>query len=212
MGPPENEVPIGVPISAVLGRTGDVAVALMGAQAYSSGVTLQVAVRLRREPAGPLRSSMHDLIDGRGGADDVDQRLLLGLEYSDGRIATNLGGLRRLSGLDEDRADDVREPVLIPNGGGGGDRHWDQTYWLSPSPPSGPLTVVCTWTAFAVAETLTVLDGAAFAEASSRSEVLWPWEPEEQQEQPTRPARPATGWFAGAGRRHRDHGQPDDCV
>lgn len=57
---------------------------------------------------------MHDLIDGRGGADDTEQRLLLGLDYADGRIATNLSGLNWPSQFDEIRADDVTSLCSYP--------------------------------------------------------------------------------------------------
>ncbi len=63
--------------------------ALTGVRAYTSGVGLDVAVRLRRPPRGELRH-LFDLLDGAG----PDSRLLLGVEFADGagRRASAAGG------------------------------------------------------------------------------------------------------------------------
>lgn len=185
--PPENEVPVPVPVSAVLGRTEDVAVALVGGAAYTTGLRFQVAVRLRAEPPGEHTHWMH-LLDGGG------DQLLLGVEYADGRIATNLP-----SPTPPGVAPDDTEPSLNPSGGSGGSRSYDQDFWLYPLPPPGPLVLVCAWPAFGIPESRTELDGAAVLQAASRAEVLWPWQPDEATPTRPEPAVPTSGWFA----RHR---------
>lgn len=198
-GPPENEVPSPVPAAAILGRTDDVAVALLGMVAYSTGVGFTLAVRMRVEPRS---HRTYELISGHAYGDDEasPDRLLLGVEYADGRTATNLGGPWP-PGSEWDDAD-VSQPVLSPSSGGGGGRSYDQTYFLSPLPPPGPLTVVCTWAAFDVPESRAVLDGESIATAGSRAVVLWPWEPEQPgAHEPPEPRVPAAGWFADAVRR-----------
>lgn len=85
--PPDNEVPVVVATSVVLGRTGAVAVALIGLQAYSNGVAFTIAAR--QEPSAAR--SLPVFVDSGGmSRDDVDERLLLGIELSDGRTASNL--------------------------------------------------------------------------------------------------------------------------
>lgn len=203
--PPENEVPTAVPVNAVLGRGDDVAVAVIAAQAYTTGLSFVVAVRMRTEPRGVLRYRMHDLISGHWRGEDpaTDQRLLLGVEYADGRTATNLGTRGWPAGMGDDEGEEAA--VLRQIGGGGGGRSHDQAFWLTPLPPSGSLVFVCAWPAFGVPESHTAVDGASVAEAGSRVEVLWPWEPDDDQpDEPPEPRAPTSGWFADALRRRRD--------
>lgn len=197
--PPENEVPGLVGPSLVVGRTDDVAVVLTGVRVYSTGSALDVAVRLRREPRHG--GEVYDLVSGdRYGEDvDVDRLLLVGVELPDGRRATSL----RSAGWPGPGAEEVSDaPALSSTGGGGGGRSYDQSYWLHPVPPPGPLVVVCSWPAFGIPEGRATVDGAALADAASRVLVLWPDEPEEltPYEAPE-PPTPSSGWFADAVRR-----------
>jgi hypothetical protein len=202
--PPENEVPSAVPISAVLGRTDDVAVALVGVLAYTTGLTFDLVVRLRTTPQGSSGHRVHEMLSGSWHDDDSDaeQQFLIGFQYVDGRTATNLP-TRWLAGpADEDGKPDEAHPLLTTSSGSGGGRSYDQTYWLTPLPPPGPVLVVCTWPGFDIPESRTTLDGALIADAGSLAVTLWPWEPEdERQHQPREPYVPAGGWFADAVRR-----------
>lgn len=202
--PPENEVPVVVPTAAVLGRTADLAVVLTGARVHSTGVALDVAVRLRTESQGRAGGDLFDLIGGHGhrwGEDvDVDRLLLLGVEFPDGRRASTLqaAAWRGPGG----GPDDPEAPTLVPTGGGGGGRSFDQGYWLHPLPPTGPLAVVCSWRAFGIPEGRVVLGSTAIADAASRVEVLWPEEPPATEPlEPPEPPAPSSGWFADAVRR-----------
>ncbi len=195
---PENEVPTAVPVSEVLAATDDVAVALVGVLAYTTGWTFNLAVRLRTEPRGRLRHQVFGLMGGAHFGDTgTEERLLLGVEYADGRMATNLdrGWLP-----DGNTAEpDPEDLVLMPGGGGGGGRTYDHAVWMSPLPPDGPLVVVTAWEAFAMGETRIVLDGSAIGEAGRNARVLWPWEPEDEQPEDFDEAPvPSTGWFAKA--------------
>jgi hypothetical protein len=46
-GPPDNELPVAAPLSVVLARSDDVALAIAGVQVFSTGVTFDLAVRCR---------------------------------------------------------------------------------------------------------------------------------------------------------------------
>ena len=205
MNPPENEIPAAVATSALLARTDDVAIALIGAQAYTVGLRFDLVIRLRHEPRGAMAHKAYMLLSAYSGREDSDERLLLGVEYADGRTATNFQspGFR---GMPVD--DDPDEPVLSPMGGGGGGRSFDQSFWLTPLPPAGPLVVVCAWSAFDIPESRTVLDGAAIVEAASRAVVLWPPSPpqDEAPVEPPEPRVPDGGWFAGVIRAGRGTG------
>ncbi len=191
MNPPENEVPGAVPWSTLLGRSTDVAVALVGAHAYSTGIRLSVAVRTRQESGPGNGHLLHQEVFGYPGGDGVD-RLLLGVEYADGRVATNAASD---SWPPQDQPDD--EPSLHPGGSSGGSRGVDVEFFLSPPPPAGPLTIFCAWQSRGIPETRTVLDGAALAEAVTKIQVLWPIEvdPPPEPAQPPRPNVPQGGWF-----------------
>lgn len=185
---PDNEVPVGVPADLVLARNGDLVVALIGVRVYRAGVQFDLAVRARRRLGSHLALS-EVLHNHRGVAD----RLLLGVEFADGRVATNVRGSWPTLG---DVPDD--QPTLRPGGSSSGGRTADFTLWLTPLPPAGTLTVVCAWPGAGLAETRTEIDATAITRAATQAEVLWPWEPDDPgpQEPPQPPNVPPGGWFA----------------
>ena len=193
MNPPENEIPVSVPISTLLARTDDIAVALIGAQAYTSGLRFDLAIRLRNEPRGSMRHRTYAMLNAYRGGEETDEQFLLGVEYPDGRTTTNFAR----PGFDGIPADEPQKPSLAAMGGSGGGRSYDQSYWLTPLPPAGPLVVVCAWSAFDIIESRTVVDGAAIAAAGTRAVVLWPWSPSEDDGpfEPPAPRVPDGGWF-----------------
>lgn len=196
---PENEVPRVLPVSAVLGRTDDAVVALVGVAAYTTGLSLDAVVRLRVRPPGMRGGALHELTGGWGayGAERATG-LLLGLEYADGRTASTLGGPRQWP--PGELGDD--EPTILQQGGGGSELSVDESWWLSPLPPDGPLAVVCAFEAVGIAETRTELS-AAWTSEGSAAQVLWPWQPEDASP-PPEPDPPTSGWFAQRLRRGGD--------
>jgi hypothetical protein len=198
MRAPDNELPYPVPLVAPLVRTEDLVVAVSGVQAYTAGISFRLLIRLRSRRPGLGPHGLHELIDeyGEGGVDPA-QRLLLGLEYPDGRRASTIGS----AGWPPESPDD--EPLLMSAESGGGNLSVDASYWLTPVPPDGAVTLVCAWAALGVDETRFVVDDAALTTASSRAIVLWPWQPEEDPAPPPSTHTPLTGWFAGVQRRRR---------
>lgn len=202
MSAPENELPASYPFTAVLGRTDDVAVALLGAHVYSTGFSVELVVRLRTAPRGVMSHRLFDIISGHGlGAESAEERLLLGVEYEDGRTATNVDRFG-WPGAESPPADDAL--VLSPSGGGGGGRTYEQSFWVSPVPPAGAVTFVCSWPAFGIAESRAVLDATALQAAAGRSALLWPPSPpDDDMDEPPEPPDVPDGWFSRAlGRRH----------
>ena len=201
MSPPENEVPVAVPIGAVLARSESSAVTLTGVQVYSTGVALHVGVRCRPEALAGVDGGLHDLLwAGRRGRTTA---FMVGLEFADGRRASNLPrrlapGERARPGLvGEDAGPDA---VLFDQGGGSSSQlSADQSWWLSPVPPDGPLRLVVRCDLLELPETVTELDGTAIRAAAADVVTLWPWVSPREAEPPQPPALdvPADSWFAG---------------
>ncbi len=89
-----------------------------------------------------------------------------GVQYADGRKATTVGNPFSADA-------EPQGPILLPGSGGGGAREWDQSYWLWPLPPAGPLAFVCEWPAHEVALTRAEIDTSLILEAAARAETLW---------------------------------------
>jgi hypothetical protein len=183
--PPDNELPGAIPFHALFAKTDDLAVVLVGADAYSTGMLIKIAMRLRRADRSP--HGLHADPYGPGGSG-----LLVGAAYPDGRTASNVGS----SFPDPIALGDA--PTLLGQGGGGGGRTFQMDYWLTPMPPPGELTIIVAWPARNIAESLTVIPAAVIAQGRSANIELWPWQPPEEDEPspPPKPALPEGGWFA----------------
>ena len=81
--PPDNELPGAIPFHAVLAKTDGLAVALAGADAYSTGISIEIAIRLRRADQSPYGFHADPYDPGGTG-------LLVGVAYPDGRTASNV--------------------------------------------------------------------------------------------------------------------------
>jgi hypothetical protein len=162
--PPENVLGADVALRLVLARTEELAVAIVGATAYPSGVTLNLTLRLRTPREHP--DFFHPFLHQARGL-DPDDLFKFGVQLADGSKATTLEH-RALFGREEPPG-----PVLMPRGGGGGGRSWDWGVWLWPLPPPGSITFVCEWPAQGVAESRADVDAAPIIEAAARAEVLW---------------------------------------
>jgi hypothetical protein len=186
MSAPDNEIPELLPVNSLLARGADVALALVGVHVYTTGLTFGLCMRVHPDAATrrgaqavwPHHHMWHD-------------DLLVGVELADGRRATAGGlGRPRLPGPDV---------VLHQAGGGGGDTRYDQSYWLHPLPPEGPLRVVVRCDQLGIPETVTELDGTAIRRAAERVVELWPWAPprHDEPEPPPPPDVPPGSWFSG---------------
>ena len=196
MSPPENEFPAGVGLMVLLGRTDDAAVGITRIEAFSTGFQFTLAVRLREALRELARGGLFMLLSSHvhpGIEIPLADRLLLGLEYPNGDRASTVQNMRMLG---PGAVADSQQLVLVQQGGGGGEQSLDQTYWVSPLPPEGPVTFVLAWPAFGLPESRTVLDSAAIRAAAGRSQRLWPPQPVMRHPEPPPPPRPSSGWFA----------------
>jgi hypothetical protein len=196
MSPPENEFPAGVGVTVLLGRTDNVGVGITQVEAFSTGFRFTLAVRVRQLRPQLARGGLFMLIGSHmhpGIEVLLEDRLLLGIEYPDGRRASTLNDMRSQG---PGTVMDTEQLLLVQHGGGGGELTVDQTYWVTPLPPEGPVTVVLTWQSFGIAESRTNLDGTLIREAASQSQTLWPPQSAEEPPDPPPTPRPSTGWFA----------------
>jgi hypothetical protein len=165
-GPPENEIGAAVPLRLLLARTEELAVALVDAVAYTTGFTLRLAIRFHPDAADfdphEVMGQLHGMPRG-----STDERLRFGVEFADGRKATNLGPRRP-------PADEPPDISLSHNGGGGGgNRGWQTGYWIYPLPPSGPMTLAIAWSGRDIPEETHTIDAAPIIEAAAESTILW---------------------------------------
>jgi hypothetical protein len=178
---------VALPMNTVLARTDDVAVALQHLNVYTTGVALQLVVRMRPEAATTTGRDLNELVWGHGPSGG---RFLLGVELSDGRRATGLGHPRSSDG----------GLVFTSGGGSGGRASVEQAWWLHPLPPEGPLRFVVRSPELGIDETSVVLDGTAIRRAADDVLVLWPWAPppeDADHRAPEPPDLPPDSWFAG---------------
>lgn len=189
--PPDNEVPGIVAFQAVLGRTPDLVIALVSIAVYSSGLSFELPIRLRRDDE---TGRIGDELYGGRRHGTAATALLFGVGYPDGRKATNVGHGR--FPRPDSPAD---QPSLSPNHGGGGGHSYSQSYWLNPLPGPGDLTVVCAWPSRGIAESRTVIPAALTAAGLAAVIELWPWEARVEAAPPPEPPEldlPSGSWFA----------------
>lgn len=151
-GLPTNEIPATVPLHLVLARTDAIAVWLSGALVYSTGISFSVeaSVRTTDRPLG-----MYGFGKPESGSTPP---MLLGFEYADGTLATNLPG---------------RPTALRPNGSTGSGVHRRTGLILTPVPPPGALQVYLAWPYFGIEETKHEIDAALFSAAVAEVTKLW---------------------------------------
>jgi hypothetical protein len=185
---PDNELPGAIPFHALVARTEDLAIALVAVDAYSTGLTMKMSIRLRSPGDDDLDIELFPH-HGRHG----EPGLLVGVEYPDGRTATNVSGHEY---PDPRLLND--QPALWPHGGGGGGSEYEMEYWLTPMPTPGDLGIVTAWPARAIAESRIVVPAAAIATGVAANVELWPWQPPRERKwtPPPPPTLPPGGWFA----------------
>jgi hypothetical protein len=166
MSPPDNELGVAVPIRALLAKTNTLALAVTDIVAYSTGFSLKLALKFHHDTKDFDPHQV--MMQFRGGPPgDANDQLRFGVEFSDGRKATNLGP--RLPAGDEPPPINLG----ISGGGGGGNRGWSYGYWVYPIPPEGPITIAFAWPHYDLPEESHQFDAAPILEAAGQVEHLW---------------------------------------
>ena len=162
-----------VALNLLLGRSDKAALWITAATVFSDGFEFEVHLqhRLDEELVDPF--FMHGLSSrrrSRSAEETLDPGLFrFGIQFSDGRKATNLPGMP----LSSDREAVPDGPVLWPGGGGGGGGRWQHDFWVWPLPPEGALAFVCEWPAAGIPETRSKIDSAVVRDAAADVRNLW---------------------------------------
>jgi hypothetical protein len=98
------------------------------------------------------------------------QLLRVGVQFSDGRAATSIGG------HDRPMSGSVISPLSGGVSGSADGTRFRHGYWISPLPPPGVLTVLCEWPALDIALTRAEVQTALLLGAAERAQVLFPGE------------------------------------
>jgi hypothetical protein len=177
LGPPEDSFGVVVPLHLVLVRTADLAVAIPSATAYGNGFGFDLAIRraAANDDAFALDRTLHWL--GREGSPPPEV-LRVGVQFADGQKATSLDSWGDYFDPQSWTQAPPSGPVLLPSGGGGGERVRSQSYWVWPLPPDGPLAFVVEWPALDVPLTQARVDAALIRQAAAQDEGLWPADPD----------------------------------
>lgn len=165
-GAPENEIPVGVALNTVLARTSDLAMFVSDCWVYSTGLQFTVAARFR---ALGRQQIMHGLL-GVGGA---AERVLLGVEFADGRTGSTIPMTGGVSSV----ASDDQPQLIFGSGGSGSPYGSDVTLFLRPLPPAGPLALIVESPVLGISETRTQVATDAILTAATHVVELWPYEP-----------------------------------
>jgi hypothetical protein len=167
-----------VPVELVLARSEEAVAAVSTIEAYPTGFEFNLTIISRQAESDQLQWALHHWPHRRGDA-QANDFFRFAVVFADGRIATNVDrGHAPPVGPMADRA------MLMPGGGGGGDRRYDMTYWVYPLPPPGPLAFVCEWPAFGLPETRVEIDAQPILDAAARSVQIWPENDEPDQHGP----------------------------
>jgi hypothetical protein len=165
-----------VPVQELIARSEEAAIAFARIVAYPFGfeVTLDVFTRL------PSRDFAFHHYPGEAGERAPDELLRYGIEFADGRRASDVGGMlggttfAMSASADDEEPDPARELRLMPGGGHGGPRHSRQELWVWPLPPPGPVAFVCQWPKHGIPESRAEVDAAEIRAAAERAVELWP--------------------------------------
>ncbi len=119
---PDNELPASVALDVVLAETPDVVISISAVEVYRNGIDLRIDVRTRG-----------DVLAGAVGGGFIGDEVLVGVEYPDGRRATNLP-------MWPPRTPPAPSDAQLTMGGGsGGQRAADMRMYLTPLPPPGTI-------------------------------------------------------------------------
>jgi hypothetical protein len=179
--PPWTGRPQGPPLGAavselLLARSEQAAVYVDYVDAYPEGFELEIRAstsvayhELGREGdgSGPDPFGRHWPIVGERRDVLPPQLLRIGVQFADGRTATNIGG--------HDRP--VGGPVMWPLRGGGrrggGESRFRQGYWVSPLPPPGPVGFVCEWPTVEIPVAREQIDAQLIRDAAEQARAMF---------------------------------------
>ena len=167
--------PLGTAVSdLLLARSEDATVWIDYVDAYPEGFELEIRAstsvvydELGREGDRPDIFG-RDLLRVGERRDVLPPQLLrIGVQFADGRSATNIGGHDRPVG------GPVMQPLRGGGRGAGGESRFHQGYWISPLPPPGPVGVVCEWPAVEIPVARQEIDALVILDAAEKARAMF---------------------------------------
>lgn len=183
---PGNEIPASLTVDAAIGSSESLMIFISSASVYTNGIHFTTEARGRGGPGSDDRPV--SLVEGMLGMVPRQDRMLLGVEFADGRrcISTPRG----------QEANPEDELLLVSSGGDGGNGIASASWFLAPFPPPGDLRLYCAWPSAGIPETTTIISADDLRQAAGRVHRMWP--PSrvfDQQPDPSPVALPPDGWF-----------------
>ncbi len=169
--PPRSVRPHGIPPGVVatellLARSEAAAIYIEHLDAFTDGFELEI-----RATAASAGTRLGADVFGRHWpmvgekSDELPAHLLrIGVQFADGRTATNVTG--------HDRP--PAGPIMWPLAGGGGGGRFHQGYWVAPLPPPGPVALACEWPAGDIPLTIHELDAQLILDGAERARAAFP--------------------------------------
>lgn len=214
---PDGWIGAVLPVQELIGRSEEAAISLARIVAYPVGfeVTLDAFTRAVSwgwafdERVGEWHRGEHERPPA--------ELPRYGVEFADGRRASNLGRMFggtvvAMPAADNEEPDPSKDIRLVPGGGHGGGRQSRQEFWVWPLPPHGPVAFVCEWPRYGIPESRVEVAAASIRAAASKAMEIWP-APGYQRRVPRRPGRhPCAGRGGEASWRPRNAAQRNPGV
>jgi hypothetical protein len=177
LSPPENELPVPVPVTAVLARRPGVALCLRRIDVYRAGCMFALSTRASRQPDmtdeqwSELMDNFHPHRPFRRTAEDS---LRVGVELPDGSKA--IGGVMAHRYPFDGAEPQGPQLTVRGSGGGGSSENFDyrMNAWLWPAPQAGSLRLVYDWTALGFDEGSITVETAPLISAQEDVRSIWP--------------------------------------
>jgi hypothetical protein len=180
ISPPRDWVGGVVPLELLVASSEAAAVFVTHLVAYPTGFGFTLHAFVRRDLEPDLLELEHLHPRRRRGKGLPPELLRYGIEFSDGRAASNVhqmldGSTSFIRALGEEGSEpDPRSTLILsPGRGGGGQGHSEQTCWVWPLPPEGPLSFVCEWPVVEIPETRVEVDAGLIIDAASKAREVW---------------------------------------
>jgi hypothetical protein len=130
-GPPSGTLPGVIPLELVLARSALAAVCVTRLSVYPTRFAFDLLTLSDADASEDFDPHLMGIRHRRGRMAGGDTQLRLGIQFSDGAKATNVGAAPGFAGREEKPP----APVLHPQGGGGAPGGWRLGYWVWPLPP-----------------------------------------------------------------------------
>lgn len=177
VSPPENELPVPVPVTAVLARRPGAALCLRRIDVYRAGCVFAFSVSASRQ-ADMTDEQWFELMDNLQPhrpfrRETAEGSLRVGVEMPDGSKA--IGGLRAHRYPFDGAEPQGPQLTMHGRGGGGSDQNYDYRInaWLWPAPQAGSLRLVYDWAALGFNEGSITIETTPLITAQENVRSIW---------------------------------------